>query len=59
MGASYICPRCHSAVGLGGMRGDVCAQCARTDRIAEEEAKTVLADDLVRGTTPNSRDSDT
>lgn len=31
------------------MRGDVCARCARFERIAAEEAKSALAVDLVRG----------
>lgn len=58
MGATYICPRCHSAVGIAGMRGDVCAMCAHVDRVAQEKAKTALADDLVRGVPSGDQQED-
>lgn len=57
----FICCRCHNAYRAGQMFGPVCPRCeAETAAVAkQEETKTALADDLVRGVPPNSRDSDT
>ena len=61
MALVQICPRCRNAYRFGEIRGQTCATCMAeiNAETRQDDAKTTLADDLVRGTTPNSRDSDT
>lgn len=61
MSVRFICRRCHNAYRAGQMHGSMCPACVRevSEAARQEKAKTALADDLVRGDTPNSRDSDT
>ena len=52
MSVRFICPECHNAYRAGQMHGRLCPSCTHKVVTAakQEQAKTELANDLVRGT---------
>ena len=60
MALVQICPRCRNAYRFGEIRGQTCATCMAeiTAETRQNDAKTALADDLVRGVTSGDQRED-